>query len=103
VGILNWIVHGAAMSRQNGLPEPPEITAATDDYRQEQDFLAPFIAECCESAKGKDDEVQVGELHKRFGEKIISRKRLSAMMKERGFENEPRGGKTWWKGLALKS
>jgi putative DNA primase/helicase len=108
-GILAWAVQGAVRWRQHGLPEPPEITAATDDYRDEQDFLAPFIAEHCEIANSKDEEVQVGELYERYtkwagdsGEKPVSRKRLSAMLKERGFENEPRGGKTWWKGLTLK-
>jgi putative DNA primase/helicase len=109
-GILAWMVAGAVKWRQHGLPEPREITAAVDDYREEQDSLAPFLQECCELCKDERDEAQVGELHKRFlqwceenGEKPVSRKALSAMLKERGYENEPKGGKTWWKGLALKS
>ena len=110
VGILAWMVKGAVKWRQQGLPEPVEITAATDTYRDEQDFLAPFIAEHCEIADGKDAEAQVGVLYKRYvewstenGEKPISGKRLSAMLKQRSFENyQATDGKFYWRGLALK-
>jgi putative DNA primase/helicase len=109
-GILAWMVKGAVKWRKHGLPEPVEITAATDSYRDEQDFLAPFIAEHCEIASSKDDEVQVSNLYKRYvewsgeqGEKPISSKRLSAMLKQRSFENyQATDGKFYWKGLALK-
>jgi putative DNA primase/helicase len=109
-GILAWMVEGAVKWRPQGLPEPPEITEATDDYRDEQDFLAPFIAECCDVANSKDEEAQVGKLYEAYtkwsgdnGEKPVSSKRLSAMLKERSFENHAHSdGKYYWKGLALK-
>jgi putative DNA primase/helicase len=110
-GILAWAVRGAIEWRKHGLPEPPEITTATDDYRDEQDFLAPFLAEHCELASSKDDEAQVGKLFERFkewseeqGEKPVSSKRLSTMLKQRGYENFQRTDdkKFYWRGLALR-
>jgi putative DNA primase/helicase len=110
-GVLAWLVRGAIEWQKHGLPEPAEITAATDAYRGEQDFLAPFIAEHCEITDSKDDEAQVGVLYKQYtewagqnGEKAVSSKRLSAMLKDRGFENyQATDGKFRWKGLALRS
>lgn len=108
-GILAWMVRGAVTWRKEGLGEPPEVATATDGYRREQDFLAPFIAECCES--GEDFEVSVGDLYERFkswadesGEKPVSRKRISAMLKERGFENyqDSSDHRFYWKGVKLK-
>jgi putative DNA primase/helicase len=110
-GILAWLVRGAIQWRKDGLPEPPEITAAVDVYRDEQDFLAPFLHEYCEIATNEDAEAQVGVLYRRYvqwteenGEKQMSSKKLSTMMKQRGYENYPRTNdkKFYWKELALK-
>jgi putative DNA primase/helicase len=104
-------VAGAVKWRKHQLPEPPEITAATDSYRDEQDTLAPFLHERLVIAHGKDaDDAQVSETYKRYiewceenGEKPVSRKRLSAMLKEHGFENyQATDGKFYWRGVALK-
>jgi putative DNA primase/helicase len=108
-GILAWLVRGALKWRQQGLGEPQEVLSATDGYRSEQDFLAPFLAECCTT--GGDYEESVGKLYERFkswaeesGERPISRKRLSSMLKERGFENcqDTSDHCYYWKGIKLK-
>ena len=109
-GILSWMVAGAVKWRKDGLPEPPEITVATDDYRGEQDSLAPFLAEHCEVTNDNYAEAQVGKLYERFkhwseemGEKPVSSKRLSAMFRERGFENYQRTDhKYYWRGLTMR-
>lgn len=46
-GILAWAVRGCMKWKENGLPVPDAVTEATGQYRQEQDELALFIAECC--------------------------------------------------------
>mgnify|MGYP001221667769 CR=1 FL=1 len=47
-GILAWAVEGFRQWQQQGLNEPAELTAAVSEYREEQDPLADFIAECCD-------------------------------------------------------
>ena len=108
-GILAWMVRGALKWRKEGIGDPPEVISATATYRHEQDFLAPFLNECCEVAS--DHEESVGALYERFkswaeesGEKPISRKRLSAMLKERGFDSyqDSSDHRFYWKGVKLK-
>lgn len=55
-GILAWAVEGARLWGQVGLGKPPEVVAASDDWRSENDQLGRFIEECCvvsESLGGK--------------------------------------------------
>ena len=47
-GILNWIVRGALAWRDGGLQPPDSVLAAGRSYREEQDRVGQFIAECCE-------------------------------------------------------
>lgn len=51
-GILNLLLQGCKDWLKNGLCEPEEIEIATSEYRQSQDPLADFIAECCELNPG---------------------------------------------------
>jgi putative DNA primase/helicase len=51
-GILAWLVRGCLEWQQHGLGQPPEVTAATGEYRAEMDVVARFIAECCERGNG---------------------------------------------------
>ena len=46
-GILAWLVRGAVEWHQSRLQDPPEVLAATEDYRQESDTIGDFLAECC--------------------------------------------------------
>lgn len=47
-GILAWAVEGCLMWQQHGLGSPSVVTAASADYRNEQDTYADFIETCCE-------------------------------------------------------
>jgi putative DNA primase/helicase len=46
-GILAWLVVGANNWFQSGLTQPPEVRAASDQWRSESDQLGRFIKECC--------------------------------------------------------
>ena len=46
-GILRWIVEGAVLYHREGLGDPPDVTAATEQYRQESDRLKEFFEDRC--------------------------------------------------------
>jgi P4 family phage/plasmid primase-like protien len=46
-GILRWIVEGAVRYYREGLGDPPEVIAATEQYRQDSDKLKDFFEERC--------------------------------------------------------
>ena len=46
-GILRWIVEGAVLYYREGLGDPPDVTAATEQYRQESDRLKEFFEDRC--------------------------------------------------------
>lgn len=53
-GILRWIVEGAVLYHRDGLGDPPDVTAATEHYRQESDRLKEFLEDCGIIASGND-------------------------------------------------
>ena len=46
-GILAWLVRGCLAWQRDGLNPPPAVLAATGEYREEEDIVGQFIAECC--------------------------------------------------------
>ena len=46
-GILRWVVEGAVLYHREGLGDPPDVVAATEQYRQESDRLKEFFEDCC--------------------------------------------------------
>jgi putative DNA primase/helicase len=53
-GILRWIVEGAVLYYRDGLGDPPDVTAATEEYRQESDRLKEFFEDRCIFAASGD-------------------------------------------------
>jgi putative DNA primase/helicase len=54
-GILAWAVQGCLKWRHEGLGEPPAVSSAREQYREEMDVVADFIADCCvEIADGRE-------------------------------------------------
>ena len=53
-GILRWIVEGAVLYHREGLGDPPDVMAATEQYRQESDRLKEFFEDRCVLAPGGD-------------------------------------------------
>src|SRR5690606_31738838 len=50
--ILWWMVEGCLEWQANGLMPPERVKAATDAYFANQDTLAEWRAECCETGPG---------------------------------------------------
>jgi putative DNA primase/helicase len=46
-GIMQWMVDGLKSYQEIGLKEPTEVTQATQNYRDEQDFLGDFFTDVC--------------------------------------------------------
>jgi P4 family phage/plasmid primase-like protien len=53
-GILRWIVEGAVLYGSEGLGDPPDVAAATEQYRQESDKLREFFEDRCVLASNGD-------------------------------------------------
>ncbi len=51
-GILRWAIEGCLTWQREGLRPPADVTCATDAYRQDEDRLGAFIAECCKTGSG---------------------------------------------------
>lgn len=47
--ILGWLVQGAADYLAKGLDEPESVRAATEHYERDQDTVARFVEDCCET------------------------------------------------------
>jgi len=47
-GILDWLITGAMAYFRDGLHPPAEVTAETARYRQSQNTVEDFLADCCQ-------------------------------------------------------
>lgn len=45
-GVLNWLLDGLALWREDGLQVPEAVRQATQNYREDKDPLAKFLADC---------------------------------------------------------
>src|SRR5260370_19665881 len=48
VGILNLAIAGCLECQKNGLHEPASVSAATDEYREDEDLIKQFIDSQCQ-------------------------------------------------------
>jgi P4 family phage/plasmid primase-like protien len=54
-GILNWALEGLRQYWQQGLELPPEIRAATQEYRKDENVVQQFLeAKCCTDPKAME-------------------------------------------------
>ena len=60
-GILNWLVDGVLTFLREGFVVPPEVQAATQDYRNEMDPIGMFVSECVRPRPG--GRVQAREMY----------------------------------------
>ena len=87
-GILAWMVAGCRLWQRTGLNEPAEVTEATAFYRDEVDYLGPFLSECCVAdSKGI---IPAGDLYRIYlqycefnKEKPLSQQKLGQIMSDR--------------------
>jgi putative DNA primase/helicase len=56
--MLRWMIEGCLEWQRIGLSPPQAITQATADYFEEQDLLAQFIDECCDTGPREGDTIR---------------------------------------------
>lgn len=108
-GILAWLVQGCLSWQKIGLAVPPEVQAATMEYREETDDLAEFIDErLIADAKGfiSSDELagQHGAWSLARGQEKLSATRLGRAFASRsGVVKCKRGGRRGFEGYRARA
>lgn len=104
-GILAWAVRGCLEWQKMGLGEPPEVSTATEEYRDEMDVVGHFIEDRCSIEKGKVS--YAGDLYDDFkrwcegnGEAPLSQKLFGTQLRERGYISKKHQGKRAWAGIS---
>jgi putative DNA primase/helicase len=108
-GIFGWAVEGCIKWQQEGLGEPEEVRAATDEYKEEMDLLSNFIDEHCVMMPAA--KVSVNDIHKVYmkwadenGEYPMKLRAFSSRLQMRGFsKRKSTGNKTFFFGIGLMS
>ena len=91
---LTWLVQGAVRWAAEGLGSQPDaMRECFQQYVQDNDTLAEFIAEACDVAPGlKVNAKEFRELYCGRGEHKVSAGQLKKMMERRGFPWHTTGG-----------
>jgi putative DNA primase/helicase len=107
-GILAWMVRGCLDWKSSGLTTPEKVLSATRDYRNTEDVVAQFVAECCVRGS-KDYRVRASKLYQAFkewlkniGEEDMSQRAFGENLSDQsGIEKTTSNG-TWYLGIALR-
>jgi putative DNA primase/helicase len=108
-GILAWAVAGAKVWCEQGLDKPPEVEAATEDWRAESDSIGRFIEDCCVtgdafSARAKAIYSAYRHWAETSGEKAIASDReFSARLISDGYEREEDKRGRYYEGIGLRA
>lgn len=107
--ILTWIIKGAYKFTINGyhLPDCNKVKAATDTYRQRENWIQLFLSERC--VKERSAKIRCGELYNAYklyaqesGDYMRRLTDFNAAMESAGFEKRSEGGrKLYWYGVRL--
>ncbi len=107
-GILAWLVEGCLKWQRAGLTWPQKVRAKKEAYRQDQDVLGQFLADCCIigascSATAKELGAAYSQWCEANGERPISKTAFGKRLLERGFVAEHTKKARGWRGVGLKT
>jgi putative DNA primase/helicase len=106
-GILNWALQGCRDWQKFGIGEPEEVTQATDKYKQEQDAVALFLAECCcldsKDPARKAKVVTLFDAYARWsGDSLMTQPKFNEILRNKGYETGERSKNGYyWHGIGL--
>lgn len=107
--VLAWLIEGAKKFLASGgrIELPEVVKKATEEFREENDWLNNYISECCE--RGDNYQVSAGDLYqdyrefcKRTGEMPKSQQAFGKALNSGGFRKGRTGTMRYWKGLKLQ-
>ena len=106
--ILSWIVEGASKYIANGcnVVSPKIVKAATEQYKNSEDWISNFIFECCETGEYEETGGNLFESYKNWcaanNESYVRRSRdFADELTLKGFEKKHTKGGSVWSGLRL--
>lgn len=109
-GVLARFVQGALAYLGNGLPRPDAVEAATAEYREENDLMGRFVADCVAADTG--GQVAAKTLHELFAAwqeamgllpasgKPWSEKKVAQEMGKKGYKTK-KSSCMWWLDVRL--
>jgi putative DNA primase/helicase len=111
-GILNWALEGLRDFWQlNGLGQPQEVVDATQEVRDEEDWVGQFLEEKCSRSNSADDFTTVDELYLEFswwanlvGVKAYekpNRTHFGRDLSNRGLERAVKNNRRGYRGIRL--
>jgi putative DNA primase/helicase len=65
-GIMNWLIEGLRDYLTHGLRVPSEVSAATDEYREDSDPMAAFLTQCCGVSGRPEHSVSAKDMSSAF-------------------------------------
>lgn len=107
-GILAWALRGCLEWQQGGLREPPDVVAATEEYRADSDILRGFLDSSCVilpgvSAWARDLYAAYSEWCEESGEHAVTQTTFGIRLRERGLTRKRgKGGAYRWHGITLR-
>lgn len=111
-GILNWALEGCLEWQREGLGEPEEVRLATEEYREDMDTFAEFLAERCALGEGQWAATSALRLAYRgwceeAGQRALSWQIITGRLRERGCAPANRrlgsgSPKRGWRGIGVK-
>ena len=103
-GILAWAVRGCLEWQRVGLADAPEVLAATEAYKSDEDRLGTFLAESCKL--NREFRAKISDVYSAFakwcestGDRATSGKAFTQALAEREIERDT--GRRWYLGIAL--
>lgn len=109
-GILAWAVEGCLDWQREGLTEPDDVRFANEQYRSEEDVIGHFLDDKCEI--GSAHQVTKKAMYAAYkawcednGEKFVSQKKLSGLLKDHVALDEARMGSDmahYWIGVSIR-
>jgi putative DNA primase/helicase len=92
-GILRWAINGCLEWHKERLTMAGKVKNATEEYRQESDAIAQFLAEC--TVEAENATVMASKLYKAYeawcdtnGEDAISGNSFGRRLTEKGYEKK---------------
>jgi P4 family phage/plasmid primase-like protien len=105
--ILAWMVEGCLAWQKKGLTDiPATIKSATADYREDQDLIGAWLADCCQLSS--QHETLSSTLYSNYEQWCVtnglmksSNKVFGRRLIERGFTSRKSNGKQFWAGVGI--